>query len=180
LYKVIDFFEEFDTKKEVGYPRGSLWWACSPYPFNKPHITRFYFDKPTESVDIRENNFSKEKQDERSDTMPGEFLAISKFKKRPVIILSTSGSPYRDRAWHGGEFFTVAPIRTLRTPITGEYKANPDFVWDTITYQYNSVFFLPEEVKYDIRESVIQLLENLEAYREMGIITPLDQIEHMC
>ena len=49
------------------------------------------------------------------------------------------------------------PLRTLRNEITGEYKANPDFVWDTITYQYSSVFYLPEESRYNFQEAVIQL-----------------------
>jgi hypothetical protein len=44
----------------------------------------------------------------------------------------------------------------LRHQPTNEYKANPEFVWNAIIYQYSSVFYLPNEPKYDILESVVQ------------------------
>jgi hypothetical protein len=156
VYKVIDFYEPVNPQDELCLEQGCFWWACTPYVFNKPVITRFFFDRPTESLNLANFDARKEAPDERAETEPGEFLAISKFKRRPVIILSTSGTPYRDRAWYGGEFFLVAPTRTLRNEITGEYKANPDFVWDSITYQYSSVFYLPEDSAYDFLEAVLQ------------------------
>ena len=156
MYQVIDFYEAITGSNEEHYGFGSFWWACPPYIFNEPLVTRFWIDRPTEILNLSDFDSRKEEPDPRAKTDPGEFLAISKFKRRPVIILSTSGVPYRDRAWVGGDYFLVAPTRTLRSSVTGEYKANPDFVWDAITYQYNSVFYLPSDTNYDFLETVIQ------------------------
>jgi len=156
MYEVINFYESINPKDEDCFEFGSFWWACLPYVFNRSIVTRFWYDRPTELLNLEEFDPGNEESDAKAKTQPGEFLAISKFKKRPVIILSTPGMPYHDRAWHGGEYFLVAPTRTLRSEITGEYKANPDFVWDTITYQYSSVFYLPGEPAHDFLEAVIQ------------------------
>ena len=156
MYQVIDYYEPAEEKGDLQYSQGSVWWACLPYTFDKPIVTRFYFDRPIERLDLTTFEANKEVVDKKSNTNPGEFLALSKFKKRPVVILSTPGSPYGDRAWHGGEYFVVAPLRSLRVDVTGEYKANPDFVWGAVTYHYNSIFYLPDDPKFDLRESVVQ------------------------
>ena len=156
MYKVIDYYESVDPKIHTCLEQGCFWWACPPNIFNRPIVTRFWFDRPTEMLNLTSFDPQKEKPDERAKTEPGEFLAISKFKKRPVIILSTPGTPYRDRAWQGGEYYLVAPTRTLKSEITGEYKADPEFVWDSITYQYSSIFYLPGDPAYNFLEAVIQ------------------------
>jgi hypothetical protein len=155
MYSVIDFYEKNPEGADI-YSRGSIWWACPQYVFERPNVWRFYKDRPTEMVDLTKFDANKEVADKNASTEPGEFLAIAKFKKRPVVILSSPGSAYKDRAWKGGEYYLVAPLRTLRSEITGEYKANPDFVWDAITYQYNSIFYLPADTTFDFKESVIQ------------------------
>jgi hypothetical protein len=155
MYNVIDFYEEV-SREENCYERGYFWWACPPYIFDRPIVTRFWHNRPTQELKLEDFDSRNEESDEINITQPGEFLGVSKFKRRPVIVLSTSGSPYRDRAWKGGEYFLVAPTRTLRSKITGEYRANPNFVWDAITYQYSSVFYLPRDPEYDFLEAVIQ------------------------
>lgn len=156
MYKIIDFYEPIDPKDEDCLQQGCFWWACPSYIYDQPVVTRFWFDRPTEILNLRNFDPNKEVPDEKANTQAGEFLAISKFKRRPVIILSTPGTPYRERGWRGGEYFLVAPTRTLRSNISGEYKADPEFVWDSITYQYSSVFYLPGNPAYDFLEAVIQ------------------------
>lgn len=156
MYQVIDYYEPVNIKTEDCLQQGYFWWSCPFYIFDKPAVMRFWKDRPTEQMNLMSFDPTRESVDKKSGTQPGEFLAIAKFKKRPVIILSTAGTTYRDRAWRGGEYYLVAPIRTLRNDYTGEYKANPEFVWDTITYKYSSVFYLPGEPGFDFQESIIQ------------------------
>jgi hypothetical protein len=108
-------------------------------------------------MDLEHFDPRTEQRDEELDTDPGEFWAVTKFKKRPVMILSTAGTPYADRAWRGGGFFLIAPIRSLRHPVSGEYKTDPDFVWRTMTYRYSSLFYLPRDDQYAIHEAVLHL-----------------------
>ncbi len=155
MYKIIDFYEPLSQADAERYERGQFWWTCYPYAFTTSHITRFWPHRPTRTLDVRQFDPRREQPDDEADTIPGEFLAITKFKRRPVVILSTAGTPYRDRAWRGSEFFLVAPARSLRDPLTNEYKAAPQFVWGAITYQYSSVFYLPGSDQFDIHEAVL-------------------------
>jgi hypothetical protein len=155
MYKVIDFYEPLSRSDAERYERGQFWWACFPYAFTKPQITRFWPNRPTETLDVRRFDPRKEQPDDVAHTSADEFLAITQFKRRPVVILSTAGSLYHDRAWRGGDFFLVAPVRSLRDTLTGEYKANPNFVWGAITYRFSSVFYLPRDATFDIREGVL-------------------------
>jgi len=158
VYKVIDFYEPLDrADARRRFERGQFWWTCYPYAFTSPKVTRLWPHRPTETLDVRRSDPRQEQPDTRAGTVPGEFLAITKFKKRLVVILSTAGAPYRDRAWRGGEFFLVAPVRSLRNPLTREYKAAPKFVWGVITYQYSSIFYLRRSHEFDIREAVLHL-----------------------
>ena len=155
MYNCIDFYETVSRADAGSYERGHFWWACLPYRTTKPEVTRFWPNRPTEILELDRFDPRNEEPDSAAGTEAGEFLAIAKFKKRPVVILSTGGSPYYDRAWRGGEFFLVAPIRSLKNPVTGEFKANPDFVWSVITYKFSSLFYLPRDDASNIHEAVI-------------------------
>lgn len=155
MYRVIDFYEPLSQADAQRYERGQFWWVCCPYSFRQPQVTRFWPNRPTDTLDLRRFDPRREKPDTVAKTDSDEFLAITKFKRRPVVILSTCGSVYYDRAWQGGEHFLIAPARSLRVPLTGEYKANPHFVWGAITYLFSSIFYLPRDPEYDIRESVV-------------------------
>ena len=158
MFGVIEqFFEPLNLSKENPFERGQLWWTCCPFVYKTPYVTRFWARQPTEQLDIRRFNTRDESPDRHTGTSVGEFVALAKFKHRPVVILSTSGSPYVDRGWRGEEFRLVAPLRTLRNELTGEFKANPDFVWNTVRYLFSGVFYLPRDDALGVREGIIHL-----------------------
>jgi hypothetical protein len=155
VYPVTNYYltsEKF-TREQVS--RGQLWWAYPLYVFGSPKITRFWSNRPTETINLQQFDASKELADEEAQTQPGEFLGVFKSKMRPVLVLSNPSTTYSDRAWRGGEYFLVAPIRSLRNEYTNEYKSDHNFVWNTITYQYSSLFYLPAGGEYEIKESVL-------------------------
>ena len=71
-------------------------------------------------------------------------------------MLSTSGDPYNDRAWKGGERMLVVPLYSLRVPQTGEWRCTRNFVLNTINYRYSSVFFLPGSTDHGLLDSVVR------------------------
>lgn len=154
MYKVIEYYEPV-ASGSVQVERGQFWWTCFPMIFTTPNVTRFYCDRPTETLDIKKFDPSKETYDNDNKTDNNEFLAVVKYKKRPVIILSTGGTPYKDRGWVGGEFYVIAPVISLRDEVSGEYRCAPEFVWNTITYQYNSLFYIPANNNYDFHEGIV-------------------------
>jgi hypothetical protein len=155
MYGLIDYYEPLEPSNAAPYERGSLWWTCYPYQFKSTEVTRFWPDRPTEILDVRRFDPRHESSDDSANTSKDEFLAISRFKPRPVIILSTAGTPFTDRGWRGGDFFLVAPMRSLRDSWTREYRSPPRFVWNTIAYMYSSVFYLPHDDESRVREAVI-------------------------
>ena len=155
MYKVIDYFEPIDSSSKKAILRGQFWWTCFQFFFDRPKVTRFYCNRPTEILDITKFNPEREVIDNDNKTENNEFLAVCKYKLRPIIVISTSGNHYHDRTWEGGEYFLVAPIYSLRDDITDEYRCSPKFVWDVITYQYNSLFYLPKSSSYQIHEGII-------------------------
>ena len=163
MYKVIDFYEPLSRSDAQRYERGQFWWACFPYAFTKPEVTRFWHDRPSQKLDLRRFDPRQEQTD--------EFLAITKFKKRPVVVLSTAGSLYCDRSWRGGEFFLVAPVYSLRDMVTGEYKPDPQFVWSVITYQFSSLFYLPYSGAYDFQESVLHF-DRMTTFHRSWLLEP--------
>jgi hypothetical protein len=172
MYKVIDdFYEPLNSTDAQKYERGHMWWACCPYLFTRPRVTRVLAGGKTKEMDLRHFDPRQEQRDKEPNTNPGEFLAITKFKKRPVVILSTAGTPYQDRAWEGGGFFLVAPIRSLRHPVSGEYVARPEFVWGTMTYRYSSVFYLPRDDQFNIHEAVLHL-DRMQTFHQSWLLEP--------
>jgi hypothetical protein len=120
MYKAIgEFYEPLSRTDARQYERGQMWWTCCPYPFKETRITRVWPDGKAVPMDVCEFDPSKERRDKEANTDPSEFYAIVKCKRRPVVILSMPGTPYRDRAWHGGDWFLIAPVRSLREPLTG-------------------------------------------------------------
>jgi hypothetical protein len=172
MYRAIDYYEPLakaTALKQV--ERGQFWWTFYPYAFNQTKFTRFWPDRPTETVDVTRFDPEKEQPDAKAGTEPGEFLAVAKFKRRPVVILSIKGTEYAYRAWRGGEFFLVAPSRTLRNSLTGEYKAPPQFVWEAITYKYSPIFYLPRSDEFGIQEGVLHF-DRITAVHHSWLLTP--------
>jgi len=158
MYKAIDFFEPLGRGEARLHGRGQLWWACVPQVLQEPYVSRFYWkDHQVKQTSVREFDPKLEMRDPGAKIKKDEFVAITKFGLRPVVILSTCGDAYRDRAWRGGECYLVAPMFTLRDRRTGEWKCNPDFAWEVITYRFSSLFYVPRCPSLGIKESVVHL-----------------------
>lgn len=155
MHKLIDFYERIPAKENGCYQRGHFFWTCFPYAFFSPRVTRFWNNKPTETIDITEFNPSKEEYDPNNHTEADMFLAINTYKRRPVVLLSSQCQSFDPKGLHGGEYFLVAPLRSLRILETNEYRHKPDFIWNTINYKYNSIFYIPSSDEGTIRESII-------------------------
>lgn len=155
MHLVADYYEEHRAALQGQAPsRGELWWICDPYTFTSSKATRFVKDQPSKQVDVRRFDPSKLPPDLEAGTQRGEYMAITKIKRRPALVMSTSGTAYHDRGWLGGEFYLVVPARSLRHP-TGEYKCDTEFVWGAISYTYSSLFYLPPCDKLRVREGVL-------------------------
>jgi len=155
MYSFIDYYTE--KKKREGeiqnkFLRGDIWISYFPYRFRGDKIEIVGNDGYVEEKRI---DSVKPHINSEGILNATEFRGVFKFKHRPVIILSTLGDYYCDRAWRGQETIIVAPVYSLRNETTKEYRGDKDFVWNIITYQYRSLFYLPESPKYDLHESVI-------------------------
>lgn len=157
MYKLIDFYEPLDALPEGSHERGQFWWTCYPNPSQSTEVVRIRRGRASERVDVRRFDPEREQIDTESGTAANEFWALAKFKRRPVVILSTGGTPFRHATWRGGERYLVGPIYTLREELTGEYKAPPAFVWGAMRYQYSAVFYLPRHDGFGLREAVVRL-----------------------
>ena len=155
MYQVIEFYENIPNNERNAFMRGHFFWTYFPYVFTAPRVKRFWDNRPTEILDINTFNPFTEEPRDGNNSEEGTFEAVTKYKKRPVIILSSVGQSYDPRGLRGGEYFLVAPLRSLRILETDEYKRKPEFVWNVILYKYNSLFYLPNSKKSQIRESVI-------------------------
>lgn len=172
MFGCVDYYEpENRSEAQKRVRRGQFWWSCHPYIPTTRRISRFVPGSPIHTLDIGSFDPRKEDPDGRAKTQPGEFLAITKFKKRPVVVVSTGGDYYRDRAWKGGDCFLVAPVRSLRDPVTGEYKTGPNFVWSVITYKFSCLFYLPPSDKFDMHESVVHL-DRMTAVHRSWLLEP--------
>jgi hypothetical protein len=173
MYTVIDPFYEADTTSATERcARGQLWWTCFPYAFTNTEVTRFWPHRPTEKLDIARFDPRRERYDHRASTSADEFLAITQFKRRPVVIISTCGTQYRNGGWRGAEFFLVAPARSLRDSLTREYKPSPHFVWSVITYRFSSLFYLPRDSNLNIREAVLHF-DRIIALHRSWLLEPM-------
>jgi len=157
MYQLIDYYDPADASPVTKYAFGQIWWTCFAKPLRETGMLRMRRGQAQVPMDIRDFDPSKETADLATDTKPNEFMALCKFKQRPVVILSTAGTSFKHGSWEGGQRYLVAPVFTLRDDVTGEYKVPAKFVWGAIRYQWSSVFYIPEDNTYDIREAVILL-----------------------
>jgi len=134
-----------------------MWWAFCPYLSASTVVTCVLADGSLQCRDVGQLVDEDLGADEALNTLDGELAVLAKYKKRPVLVLSVAGSHYHDRAWRGGDWFLVAPIRSLTLPVTGELKTAPEFVRGVIAYAYRGLFYLPEEKSLAVREAVPHL-----------------------
>ena len=156
MYPLINNYFE-PIRDASRFEPGQLWWVCFPNPWNRPEICRVWRSNGSKLINVRDFDPHKEQADSVTGTAPNEFMGLTKFKQRPIVVLSVSAKPFAAGSWKGGARLLVAPIFTLKEEITGEYKVSPRFVWDFMTYQCDSVFYLPPNPTFDILEAVIRL-----------------------
>jgi hypothetical protein len=159
MYKLIDFYRPVNKGDGYSFDRGMIYWTCVQQPFLSPAIKR-WTEQRVRKIDVNQFNPSTENDDAENGTKAGEFWGINKYKKRPVIILSSQCPKYEDRVLKGGEFYLVAPLFTLRDKITKEYKFDKETVWGAISYNIKAAFYLPQSDKSELQESLI-LLERM-------------------
>lgn len=178
MHTIIDFYEKIPTDQKGCYKRGCFYWTCFPYAFESPRVTRFWNNRPTETLDITTFDPSNNNFDPNSGLGDDEFQAVTIYKRRPVILLSSKCEEYDPKGLHGGEYYVVAPLRSTRIIETNEYKFPPGFVWNTILYKYNSIFFLPCAEDQKLRESII-LFERMTTLHHTWLTTMNDiQLTH--
>jgi hypothetical protein len=152
VYTVIDFFQP--VGKGQVFEKGMFYWTCVHRPFLNPKIMR-WTNAGTKLIDVRGFTSNTEKDDPASDTKAGEFWGLTSYKKRAVLIVSTRCPPYIDVRIHGNDLLIVAPVYTIRDEATQEYKFSPETVWDAITYNIPSMFYLPRADHGEVRESFV-------------------------
>lgn len=154
MYTVLDYYEDTGRDRQRTIERGDIWMVCFPYRFSDDRIERVY---PDGLVKVESIHGHRPRVDRDGREAAEEFSGVIKFKRRPVIVLSTLGDHYQDRAWRGQQTVLVAPVRSLRDDVTNEYRADPEFVWNSICYRYRSIFYLPCSNKYDFHEAALHL-----------------------
>lgn len=154
---LIDYYEHPGRDYAKRYERGQFYWAPFLYIPTGRQIDRYKKDLPITRMDIQTFNPEYERPDPASGTESDEFLAILKFKLRPVIIVSTPATPWEAYGKKAGNYYTVVPIYTTKHPITGRHKYPLEFVKGAIAYQYNSVFYLPASDDFYVEEAIVRL-----------------------
>lgn len=175
MYKYIDYYEQKPKEKKEGFHRGQFYWSCFPFAFSSPRVTRFWCNRPTETLDTTKFNSTKEKFDPDNKTEADEFLAITQYKRRPVLLLSTPIEKYDTKGFKGGEYYLVAPLRSLRIKETNEYKFSAELIWKSILYSYSSLFYLPDSIGDMICESFV-LFERTTTLHQSWL-SPCDSIQ---
>lgn len=154
---IIDHYEHPGRGYARRYERGQFYWAPFLYIPRTREVARYQKDLPITTMDIRKFNPEYEEPDPTSGTKSDEFLAILKFKQRPVIIVSTPANPWETYGKRAGDYYAVAPVYTTKDSITGSYKYSPEFIKGAIAYQHNSVFYLPASDEFHIEEAIVRL-----------------------
>ena len=160
MYQLCDYYEELNPRAHEMYCRGEIWLCCVPYTVGDTKINRFYGEKEIgkgriTSIDVNKVDLISEGDDPYSHTVAGEFVALCKYKVRPVVILSTRhDTDYNP--WHSEDYYLIAPIYSLRKQESGEYKYKVDFIWKIARYCYPQLFYLPAEKSFNCYEAVIR------------------------
>jgi hypothetical protein len=153
MHGLVDFYEPVDTN-DPPYQRGQFYWVTLAYIPDAEMILR-YWHHGTQMMNVHQFDPNREKLDKEADTKADEFHAVLTFKRRPALVLSTGGTP-TDHAPLMGDYYLVAPVHSLRDPVTGEYKCSQDFVYSTLAYSYNTAIYL-EDSGADLKESYVRL-----------------------
>lgn len=145
---------------------GQFFWA--PVPFllkgNVPRLRLDYYDpeKPynssytIEQIDIKRFRPEDAEPIYELGLASDEFVLCVTHKFRPVIVVSQEVAHWRD--YHRGydPCYIVVPLYGTRD-IVGEYKFSEEFLLRVQAYQYNTLFYLPQDDEYGVEESLARL-----------------------
>lgn len=159
MFGVVNFYTAIDPKQP--HPmRGGIYWTCFQLPYTGPFVERIHRDaRPIKRLDVNTFNPEREHPDPIDGTASNEFLALQKFKQRPVVIISTAGDPHvGDKSvWKTGAHTLVAPLLTIYDKTRKRYKCTSEFLVAALDYQYAGIFFLPGNTKFNLLPSIVRL-----------------------
>lgn len=160
MFGTIEYFEKLPRSAQ--HPvLGGIYWAPFPFGYGGTNIERAHMDaRPHERIDVTKFNPEKERYDKGDNTQSNEFLAIRKFKYRPVIALSGRADPYTGQmqaTWMGGNHVVAAPIYSVFNKTSRRYKFPAELLIEVILYQYAAAFFLPGSRVLSLTASIVRL-----------------------
>jgi len=153
MYPTLSYYHAVDPRASIPV-RGGIYWSCFQFAYSGPSVERVHRDaRPISTLDIQQFNPGLERADATDGTASNEFLAVQKFKQRPVIVLSTSGDIYLEtvqKRWKGGQHVLVAPLYSVWDETNRRFEFPSDFLLRAIRYDYASTFFLPGSHNFDL------------------------------
>ncbi len=147
---------------------GQFFWAPVPYlpPDVQVRALRLdYYDpaKPhnasfiVETVDIATFRPGEDlKPLEPFRLASDEFILCLTYKIRPVIVLSRTAPRWQDSRRKHDDNYIVLPIYSVKDR-AGNYRFSEEFLLKVQAYQYCTLFYLPEDIEYDVNESLVRL-----------------------
>jgi hypothetical protein len=160
MYPLVDYYERIDARN-TSLVRGAIYWTSFQFAYGGPKVERFHRDgRPIEELNVYQFNPSNNRADSADQTRDNEFLAVQKFKQRPVIVLSPTSDVYLEsmqNRWNGGQHVLIAPIYSVWEETTNRFDVPSEFLLKVIRYDYSSAFFLPGSHTYDIISSIVRL-----------------------
>jgi hypothetical protein len=154
MYQMINYYQPNERGNVGSFERGMLYWTCVHRPLLSPNIRR-WTASGIKTINITRFDSNSEQDDPISETKAGEFWGLTNYKKRPVVVLSSTCQEYPEQKIRGDELLVVAPLYSLRDKVTNEYKFGPQTVWDAIIYNIKSAFYLPRSTSGEVNESLI-------------------------
>jgi hypothetical protein len=159
----IDYYEEPSRDYRERFEPGSFYIAPIPYLLSRstPRLRVDYYD-PSKPY----NSSYTVEQTDMASFRPGdddpiyelklsseEFVLCVAYKLRPVIALTHDVPVWRDRDQKYADCLLVVPSYGARDE-AGNYRFSEQFMLRVQAYEYASMFYLPENVSFGIRESI--------------------------
>lgn len=155
---------------------GQFFYAPVPYMLKRraPRLRLDYYDPENRSnssytiemVDISEFRPDDAEPNHELRLASDEPVLCVPHKLRPVIVLSQEILPWRDGRREFDDCYIAIPLYSTKDP-AGEYRFSEQFLLRVQAYQYPTLFFLPEEARFGIRESVARLDRAIAINREI-------------
>ena len=155
---------------------GQLFLAPMPFMLDSrvPRLRLDYYDKKkpyNSSYTIEEEDIQSFRPEDVKPIYPlrlsaSEFALCMPHKFRPVIILSQEMPSWKDYQETYAECYIVVPLYTTKDAVEG-YKFSEKFLLKTQAYQYPTLFYLPEDSQYGIRESIARFERSMAINRKL-------------